>query len=55
MWTFDGLLSKSRFSSAYNISSDSAGFHFDYTKNTLVAEYNDCDSVKELLITIKTK
>lgn len=51
----DGLLVKAGSAALTTSVPDSAGVPADYTKNTLVAEYNDCDSVKELLITIKMK
>lgn len=44
----DGLLVKAGSAALTTSVPDSAGVPADYTKNTLVAEYNDCDSVKEL-------
>lgn len=44
----DGLLVKAGSAALTTSVPDSAGVPADYTKNTLIAEYNDCDSVKEL-------
>ena len=47
-WTFRQFVSKSRIGSTYNIRSRQCGVPKDDTKNTLVAEYNDKDSVQKL-------
>lgn len=44
----DGLLVKAGSAALTTSVPDSAGVPADYTKNTLVAEYNDCESVKNL-------
>lgn len=44
----DGLLVKAGSAALTTSVPDSAGVPTDYTKNTLVAEYNDCESVKNL-------
>lgn len=44
----DGLLVKAGSGALTQAVSDSLGVPADYTKNTLVAEYNDIDSVKQL-------
>ena len=49
----DGLLVKAGSAALTTSVPDSAGVPADYTKNTLVAEYNDCESVKNLFDTNK--
>ena len=44
----DGLLVKAGSGALTQAVPDSLGVPADYTKNTLVAEYNDIDSVKQL-------
>lgn len=44
----DGLLVKAGSAALTTSVPDSAGVPADYTKNTLVADYNDCESVKNL-------